>query len=597
MLRSHVLAATAALTLCSPAATAPANAAGSAELKTYLRQSMEAWRVPGMAVAVIEDGDLTLLEGYGVRDVDTKQPVTPDTLFVAASTTKAFTSLGIGMLVDDGAFEWDQAVSAYLPDFVLAEDQRTNSVTVRDMLSHRTGLPRHDLLWYGNDDLSRADLVERLRYLEANVALRTRWQYNNLMYLTAGYIIEQFSGKSWEDYTRDEILAPLAMTRTNFSVADTEKDGNHATPYKLDEQRQVVRIPFRNVDALGPAGSINSSARDLANWVRLHLGDGTFDARRVVAAATLKEVHAAQIPLGAEPEFAEFSAPLYGMGWFVDSYRGHRRVQHGGNLDGFTARVTFFPDANVGSVVLVNMESSPLPGYLSLDIADRQLGMAPKDWANRMLSRRDLQEQAREEAQAKQQGLRVPRTKPTHALEDYAGAYHHPGYGTVEVSHDRRTLTATYNNAVVTLRHWHYDVFNSELTRPRDDGLENKRFQFSRNVDGQLARLEINLEALTGPIVFRRQPNAAMSDPDYLARFVGDYRFLDQTWSVGLSGAQLVLQIPGQRQQPLAPALGKGFHLRDVPSIGVRFIGEADRVTGLQLLQPEGVYDLERIER
>ncbi len=597
MLRSLLIAVTALFTLCSAASIAPANAADYTELQTHLKQSMEAWRVPGMAVAVIDNGEVTLLDGYGMRNIETALPVTADTLFVAASTTKAFTSLGVGMLVENGAFEWDEAVSGYLPEFVLAEDPRTNSVSVRDMLSHRTGLPRHDLLWYGSDDLSRADLVERLRYLEANAALRARWQYNNLMYLTAGYIIERFSGKTWEDYTRDEILNPLDMTRTNFSVIDMEDDDNHATPYKLDEQKQIIEIPFRNVDALGPAGSLNSSARELANWVKLHLGDGTFDAQRVVASAILKEMRAPQIPLGTEPEFAEFSAPLYGMGWFVDSYRGHRRVQHGGNLDGFTARVTFFPDANIGSVVLVNMEGSPLPGYLSLDIADRQLGLAPRKWASRMLERRDLQEQAREEAQAKQEGLRVPHTKPTHKLEDYAGTYHHPGYGHVEISGDGDTLTAKYNNAIVNLRHWHYDVFNSELTRLQDDGLENKRFQFLRNLDGQLARLQINLEALTGPIVFQRQPDAAMSDPAYLVRFVGDYRFLDQTWSIGLSGKQLVLQIPGQRQQPLVAALGGGFHLRDVPSIGVRFVRETDSVTGLQVLQPEGVYELERIER
>lgn len=565
-------------------------------LDAYLRSSMADWRVPGMAVAVLAGDEILLLEGYGLRNIESERPVTPDTLFVAASTTKAFTSLGVGMLVDRGAFQWDQPVSGYLSEFVLAEEHRTYRVTVRDMLSHRTGLPRHDLLWYGNDDLNRSDLVRRLRHLEANAPIRSRWQYNNLMYLTAGYIIEQFSGQTWEEYTTHRILEPLAMHRTNFSVNSMAQDDNHATPYKLDEQRRIVEIPFRNVDVLGPAGSINSTAADLANWVRLHLGGGVFEGEQLIDAATLAETHAPQMPLGTKPEFPEFSPPLYGLAWFIDSYRGHTRVQHGGNLDGFTARVTLFPDAGVGSVVLVNMEASPLPAYLSLDIADRQLGLEPKRWAETMLERRDLQEAARDDAKSKQQSMRIAGTQPTHALSDYAAVYHHPGYGDLEVMRQGRKLMARYNTAEVTLEHWHYDVFNSQLTRPEDDGLENKRFQFSRDVDGQVAFLRVDLEALTPPIEFHRLPDPRLSDPAYLQRFVGRYQFLDQIWSVELAGTHLVLQIPGQRRQTLEPTLRGEFRLRDIASIGVDFIVSGETSSGMQLRQPDGLYELSRID-
>jgi CubicO group peptidase (beta-lactamase class C family) len=572
------------------------SAAQMRELDTYLDKARQDWRVPGMAVAIILDDKIVYMKGFGQRDIAKNLPVTPDTMFVGASTTKAFTSAGIAALVDEGKLTWDQPVSKYLTNFKVSDAPRSDQITLRDMLSHRTGLPRHDAIWYNNNTLTRASIVERLPFLEMSAPLRSTWQYNNIMYMTAGHVAELTAGKSWEDFTRERIFAPLGMTRTNFSVADMARDSNAATAYKLNETRQVTAIPLRNVDFIGPAGSINSTVRDYANWTRMQLNGGRFNGRQIISRLNIEATHAPLLPVGGPPEFPEFSTSMYGMGWFVDTYRGEARVQHGGNLDGFTARTTLFPGRKMGIVTFVNMEASPLPGYVSLDIVDRVLGRQPLNWSVKLLARRDVGEAATDAAKKRISEQRVANTSPAHPIAAYPGTYRNPGYGdwTFTLGDDGKMI-GTYNGQIAKFSHWHYEQFDGQPIKTEDDGLENTRANFVTDLRGRVASVNIEMDPLVAPIEFKRLADPSLSNASTLAAYVGDYQLRDQVLKVTLSGTQLVLTVPGQSPYRLVPEVDGNFALESMRTIGVKFVKEGDKIVKLQMLQPNGVFDALRV--
>ena len=245
----------------------------------FIEKARKALKVQGTAIAVIKENEVVHCQGYGLRDVKNNLPVDADTIFAIGSSSKAFTTLGMGILVDQGKLDWDKPVREYIPTFKLYDAFATDRMTPRDLVCHRSGLPRHDLMWYGTAK-SRKEILDRLQYLEPNKDFRTYLQYQNLMFMTAGYLIEVVSGKTWEEFTRSEIFARLGMTRSNCSVEDTKMLQNYSLPYS-EEKKKVKETPFRNIDTIGPAGSINASLNDMIQWAMLHLNDGK--ARRYPA--------------------------------------------------------------------------------------------------------------------------------------------------------------------------------------------------------------------------------------------------------------------------------------------------------------------------
>lgn len=231
-------------------------------LNRYIEEQMKAWKVPGLSIAVVKDGEVIMMEGYGHRDIDQRLPVTPNTLFAIGSTTKAFTALAAGILADEGTLDLDTPVKEYLPQFKMYDSFASERMSVRDMLCHRSGLPRHELMWY-NSPLNREEIIERLQYLEPNVDFRTKWQYQNMMYMVAGYIIGHVCDSSWEEVVQNRIFTPLGMTSSQFSVETTQLQDDYALPYVVPEDKHKS-VPFRNIDAMGPAGSINSNVKDMA---------------------------------------------------------------------------------------------------------------------------------------------------------------------------------------------------------------------------------------------------------------------------------------------------------------------------------------------
>jgi CubicO group peptidase (beta-lactamase class C family) len=573
----------------SAAAKAKAALAG---FDGIVAKGLRGLNVPGVAVAVVVGDQVVLAKGYGFRDAEKKLPMTADTILAIGSASKAFTVFAMGTLADQGRLEWDVPLRRYIPWFKLYDASASERLTPRDLVTHRSGLPRHDLTWYNNRVSSREELVRRLAYLEPTADLREKFQYNNLMFLTAGYLVETLTGKQWEDSVRELVLTPLGMGRSNFSVLDSQKDADCAFPYR-ERDGKIVRIPFRDISTMGPAGAINSTANDMSRWLLVHLSGGKLEGRPIIQPQTLQDMHLAHMPTGETPEIPELSPADYGMGWFIDTYRGHGRVHHGGNIDGFSAMVCMFPVDDLGLVVLSNMNGSALPELLVRQAADLILGLEAKDWIGEASGRKAKGTELAKQAEGKKLSRRVANTRPAHRLEDYAGVYNHPGYGDLTVELKGGKLSFTYNGIVTLLEHWHYETFNG--LEGSDPTFKDFKLTFRTDVNGKVKALEAMMEPTLEAIVFAKKPAARLFDPAYLGRFVGRYTLLDQTLSVTLKGNRLKLAAPGQPEMDLVPGLGEEFTLQQVKMIVFRFKTDAKgAVAALEVIQPDGIYEAER---
>jgi CubicO group peptidase (beta-lactamase class C family) len=572
-----------------PAAAAKEALTGFDEI---VNDALKKFDVPGMSIAIVKGKEVILAKGYGHRDVEKQLPVTADTLFAIGSSTKAFTTFTLGTLVDEGKIEWDKPVRTYIPWLKLYDPMTTERLSVRDLVTHRSGLPRHDLVWYNNYEASRETFVRRLAYLEPSADLRTRYQYNNLMYLTAGYLTEVITGKTWEDAVRARVLQPLGMTRTNFSINDSQKDTDFAQPYaKRDDQ--VIKIPFRNISNIGPAGSINSSVNEMARWVMVHLNGGKYGDKKIAEAATVNEMHLPQMATGAPGERPDISSADYALGWIVDTYRGHQRVQHGGNIDGFSANVVLFPKDGLGIVVLTNLNGTPLRDLITRVIADRLFKLEKVDWLAAAAANRARAEAAAKEGEKKKEAARVAGTQPAHKLEDYMGEYEHPGYGLLKVARRDGKLEATYNNIATPLEHWHYETFNGG--KGREVTFENMKYTFQTDVKGFVAKLAVTFEAAVSEIVFLKKPDARLFDAAYLARFTGEYELLGQTITISLKGNTLTAQATGQTRSELIPGVDGGFTPKLSRAVSWYFVtDESGKVTAIEMRQPSTVLTAKR---
>ncbi|MCL6455147.1 MAG: serine hydrolase [Alicyclobacillus sp.] len=469
----------------------------------FARQVLADWNVAGAAVAVVQGDQVVYAEGFGYRDVEAQREVTPETVFAIGSASKAFTSLSVALMVDEGKLDWDAPVRRYLPGFELKDPVASQYLSLRDMLTHRSGLPRHDLMWY-NSSCSREELIDRMRHLEPSKDFRTTWQYQNHMYMASGYVAGRANGSSWEELVRERIFRPLGMDHSSFTVEEMVASPNYALPYEGTDGA-LHRMPFRDISAIGPAGSINSNVLDMANWLTLHLNGGLYGGERVVSERSLAELHKPQMVCQLYPwKFAEMPVMTYGMGWFVEPYRGHQRLHHGGNIDGFTALVTLLPDEKTGIVVLTNMNGTLLPMVLTNNLCDRLLGLNELDWNERLQREYDKMKSSVAEAKQKLRENRREGTTPSHALEDYVGVYEHPGYGTFAVTlSDDGALQATYNNLTMPLIHYHYDYFELYIKLAQMSLLTS----FQSDAMGQVRSVSVPLEPSIAPkeIVFTRQ--------------------------------------------------------------------------------------------
>ncbi len=552
--------------------------------ESYVEKTMTDWNIQGCAIAIVKNGKILYSKGFGYRDVKNKLPVTTNTLFAIGSCTKAFTSAAACILVDQGKLDFDKPVINYIPDFKLYDDYVTMHITPRDMMSHRSGLPRHDLVWYGADDLSRKDLVEKMRYLEPSHGFREVWQYQNGMFLTTGYLIEQISGTSWEDFVKTNILTPLEMNSTNFSVLESQKSSDYSLPYN-EINNEVKEIPFRNINAMGPAGSINSNVLDMSNWMIMQLNPGKFNNKQIVSESSLMQTQTpTMIMPGSITDEIFYSS--YGMGWMITSYRNHLRVMHGGNIDGFSADVGLYPKDTIGIVILTNMNATQFTGVIRNYTIDKLLELPEIDWNARLIEgRKNAMKTMQEQKDSKDPNM-VEGTEPSHPLEDYAGTYENPAYGKIEIFLDDGKLSGHFHSFELSLTHYHYDVFEA---KPKD--LDQKlKLNFFYDAKGKINKVTAPLEDRIKEIEFIKAAEETKIEGTSLDKYTGEYDVSGTKLVVTLRGTKLILTVAGQPDYELIPAGENEFNFKNLDGFSVKFNEDTGKVTEMILNQPNGVF-------
>ena len=493
-------------------------------LDEFVASVMKEWHVPGLAVGVVRDGKPILVKGYGFRDVEGKQPVTPRTLMAIGSNSKSFTVVLMGMLADSGKLEWDKPVRTYLPDFQLYDELAAREMTPRDLVTHRSGLPRHDALWYGRS-FGREEMYRRLRYLEPNASFRGRWQYQNLMFMTAGYLVERLTARPWEDQIRERIFQPLGMARSNTSVRDLSASDDVALAYVWREcptaaagngngsssppECGLVKVPYRNIDAIGPAGSINSSVEEMLHYIQFHVDSGRYQGKTVLSKANWTQMQTPQVLVGSPDLWPDdVGVATYGMGLAVSTYRGRKLVQHGGGIDGFISQMSWMPKERIGVVVLTNMSgNNPVPNIVTRNVFDRLLERDQIDWVARTRQQEKEGVERRDKQRKEREAERKPNTTPSHPLSAYAGAFEHPGYGRLTVQAAGDALEISFDGFKVPLKHFHYDVF--EIADPNSP--LSGRVMFVMDKKGDIERLAVPFETNVADIVFTRVKTPAPS--------------------------------------------------------------------------------------
>ena len=561
-------------------------------LRAFISAEMEKAKLPGMAIAIVQNDRIVCAEGFGLRDVEHNLPVTTHTLFAIGSTSKSFTALAMGILNDEGKLDWDKPVRQYLPEFQMYDPVASERMTPRDLITHRAGFARHDLVWYSSD-FTREDLIRRLRYLQSDRDFRSGYRYNNLLVATAGYLVGKISGSSWEDFVRQRILLPLKMNNTNFSIADSQRSPDFSYPYRKDEKSGVVKqIPFHSADSIGPAGSINSNVEDISNYLILQLGKGKFNGQQVVSQANLNLMHTPQTAMPSMSTFRELGQYSYGMGWVITAYRGHRYIWHNGGIDGFYSLIALLPDDDLGVVVLTNvLGNHQIPEIVAYNVFDRLLGMTPVDWSTRFRQQQEKEQQAGDQAKSKSISNRQLGTHPSRDLKDYAGRYENPGYGIVEILPAGQDLTLKLNRLSVPLRHFHYDLF--QVPEENDSFLAGMKFQFVLDTDGGVGKVTAPLQPGVEPIEFTRMPEKI--GRDILQTITGEYELGSTPISVTLTGERLQLVLPGQPSHSLIFVRGFKFNIEGLNGYSVEFKKDPNgQVSELVFSQPDGTVAAKR---
>lgn len=550
---------------------AHAQAAPLSGFDEYVIKAIRDWEVPGVAIAIVKDDKIVLAKGYGVKKLGDPAPVDERTVFAIGSSSKAFTAASIAMLVDEGKLKWNDPATKYLPGFETYDPYVTRELTIRDLLSHRSGLERGDFLWYGTEN-DRDEILRRTRFIKPSWSLRSNFGYQNLMFLAAGQIVNKVEGKSWDDFITQRIFKPLGMTSSNTSIRGFKNDSNVASPHARFDDK-IEPIAWRNIDNIAPAGSINSNVLDMAQWIRLQLGQGTYQNQRLFSSSAAKEMHTPQtiIPLAGNMAFLYPEAHFltYGLGWFLSDYRGKKVVEHGGAIDGMRAQVALLPEEKLGVVILTNMNGTPLPHILMYKIFDAYLEEnRQKDWSGELLKTfKALQEQGKAAAK-KQEESRIKDTRPSLAPEMYAGTYKSDLYGDVKVTNANGKLNIRFGPAFVSeLEHWHYDTFRAKF---RGAGETKSFVTFGLNAQGKADLVTLDIAP---DYPFKRVPDAADTKPtvvlseEELKTFAGTFESKAPPVEVSIEiiGGKLKVVLPGQPAYTLVPVAADRFSVEGLP--------------------------------
>ncbi|MBS9525323.1 serine hydrolase [Litoribacter alkaliphilus] len=573
-------------------------------IEAELEKVLDTWNAPGFSVVVVEKDQVVYSKGFGYRDYENELPATPQTLYAIGSSTKAFTAALLGKLRDEGKLKLEDSPIKHIPELQFKNNELNNMVTIRDLMTHRTGLPRHDISWYLFSTDSRDSLVQRIAHHEPFAKVRETWYYNNFMYLLQGVISEKLYGKSWEDNIAEQFFEPLGMS-SSMAKIDGLKNGNEAAfGYKLKSDSIITKMDYYDIAAMGPAGSINSNVEDMAKWLQMWIAGGKYNGEQILSPGYIQEAISPHMVMSSAPPTAEspdLHLSSYGYGWMVSSYKGHYRVEHGGNIDGFSANVAFFPTDSVGIAVLVNQNGSSVPNIVRNIISDKMLGVEATDWNKLIKERADKAKAEQDSAQVSMSSSQKKGTRPTHNLREFEGDYTNPGYGkfTVELKND--SLFANAPTQAMWLKHVHYNVF---MPYPVENGLPDTlemsplRLNFRIGDSGDISALTVKLEPTVDALEFRRKPKEVEVDTEKLKEYEGEYELGGQRIRFYLKendDSTLYLFVPGQPEYDLLAIDEDAFTLKIVEGFTIRFErNEDEKIQEAVFVQPNGTFRAKR---
>ncbi len=575
-----------------------------AGIDAKLQSLLTEWKVAGFAVAVVEKNKVIYSKGFGYRDYENKKPVTANTLFAIGSCSKAFTSGLLGVLRNENKISFDEKPSTYVPELKFFNAEMNDNIMVKDLMCHRTGLPRHDYSWYLFSSTSKDSLIRRIQFQEPSAGVRKQWQYNNFMFLAQGVIAEKITGETWEKNIAEKFFKPLGMNTSNVSIADLEKSSEPSFGYNVKDDKDIKKADYYHISGMAPAGSINSSVNEMANWVKTWIYGGKFNGKEILPASYVAEAMGSQMVInGAVPskEHPEIQFGNYGYGWFLSSYKSHYRVEHGGNIDGFSANTCFFPSDSIGIVVLVNQNGSSVPSIVRNIIADRMLGLTQTDWSKELKEAADKRKKTEKETLAKATSSMKKGTKPSHLFEHFEGKYSHPGYGTFAIVAKHDSLFASMGKNQFWLKHFHYDVFQPfEINKEHKIDTADKseiRFNFRTGNSGEIENAQISgLESsLNKPLEFSHQSITKEIKPEELKKFVGEYELGGAVAKVFIKAEKtLFLFVPGQPEYELLYLGNDKFSIKNLNGYKVEFEQTNGSISGCAFVQPNGTFKAKR---
>lgn len=556
----------------------------------FMEKTLKDWNAPGIGVGIVVGDKLVFAKGYGYRDYEKKLPITSQTMYTIASNTKLFTSVAAGLLVEEGKLTWDQPIRESVPTINFYNSFLNNTITLRDMLAHRTGITRHDSIWY-KSDYSTKELFERLKYLEPKESPRQIFLYNNMMYAGVGYAIELQSGKPWAEFVREKILQPLDMKSTVFSITDMLKQPDVGVPFtERRDSFELYKIPYyEEQQGVAPAGAMISNIEDMSHWLIALMNNGKYNGKQIlppkVLQATMEPAIALPNAAGQTRGWWEVLNQAYGMGRWTASYRGKLIAFHGGDLPGFHSQISFMPNEKIGVIVFViGNHTAPLYNPISYNVYERLLGMELTPWTDRLLEIRLKNKKAGMEARSKAGFGRVADTKPSHALTDFAGEYEHPAYGTLKIGMKDNQLQFDFHKIVLPLTHFHYDRFDT----PNDEQDGKWSVSFSTNPQGDIDKATMSLDE--GEVTFVRR--AAKLDESAAQRIAGTYVTPSgATFQIVFKpGGGLYVVRLGAPDQKLIPYKGLKFRIPEFADVIIEFVEEGGQITAMKQIDPSGEY-------
>ena len=563
-------------------------------LDSELEKVLKKLEEPGFAVAIVENDQILYSKGFGYRDYENKIKVDSNTLFAIGSATKSFTSSLLGVLREDEKLDFEDSPIDHINELRFYNSQMNDVISIRDMMSHRTGLPRHDASWYFFPTFSKDSLVSRVKHHKPFTSVRNKWWYNNFMFMLQGVIAERITNKTWSENIKEMIFEPLGMTRSNTSIAELENSENAAFGYSQD----FKKMDYYKIAGMGPAGSINSSVNEMSKWLITWINKGEYKGKKILPPNYTEEAISSQSVVVAnlpDEDNPGLHLTNYGYGWFLSSYKGHYRVEHGGNIDGFSTSAAFYPSDKVGIIVLSNQNRSNTPSIVRNIITDRMLDVKKTDWLKYHLDEIKEAELTQKELDKNEDSDKIKGTNPSRSINEYDGEYTNLGYGTFDVSMKNDSLFMKIPNKTFWLSHHHYDTFLPYELRNGQVNLEDESvtfITFSADQLGEIKKLSTELEpAIDEPIYFDRKIKTIEIETSELDKYVGDFKFMKNMCKTYLKDDVLYVIVPEQPEYKLNPIGKHLFSFEKLEGYKVKFdVSKNEKVTHISFIQPNGTF-------